>query len=57
MKSSQINVRDFSLFIAIVLVWVFFSWQIPDFVSARNLSMLSIELSHHRGGICSACCS
>ncbi|MGB8352664.1 MAG: ATPase [Chthoniobacteraceae bacterium] len=45
MKSSKINVRDFSLFIAIVLIWAFFTWRIPDFLSPRNLSMLSIELS------------
>jgi len=45
MKSSQINVRDFSLFIALALIWAFFSWQVPDFVSPRNLTMLSIELS------------
>jgi len=45
MKSSQISVRDFSLFIALALIWAFFSWQIPDFVSPRNLTMLSIELS------------
>lgn len=37
--------RDFSLLIALALLWSFFAWQVPDFLSARNMTMLSIELS------------
>ena len=37
--------RDFSLLIALALLWSFFTWQVPDFLSARNMTMLSIELS------------
>lgn len=37
--------RDFSLLIALALLWSFFTWQVPDFLSPRNMTMLTIELS------------
>ena len=37
--------RDFSMVIALVVIWLFFSFASPTFVSARNLSNLAVELS------------
>lgn len=43
--NAKVSIRDFSLLIALVAIWGFFAWQDPNFLSARNLSQLSIELS------------
>ncbi|MEX0777291.1 MAG: hypothetical protein WD042_16425 [Phycisphaeraceae bacterium] len=41
-----LNVRDFTLLIAVVVIGLFFAWRSDfNFVSARNLSNLSVELS------------
>jgi D-xylose transport system permease protein len=37
--------RDFSMLIALTLIWGFFAIEQPVFLSPRNLSLLSIELS------------
>jgi D-xylose transport system permease protein len=37
--------RDFSMVIALILIWGFFAIVTPNFVSARNLSNLAVELS------------
>ena len=42
---SKLTLRDFSMAIALVLIWVFFASQQSAFLSSRNLSLLMIELS------------
>jgi D-xylose transport system permease protein len=37
--------RELSMAIALVVIWGFFAWQAPAFLSARNLSLLSVELA------------
>ncbi|MFO1425641.1 MAG: hypothetical protein U1F11_01430 [Steroidobacteraceae bacterium] len=37
--------REWTMIGALVAIWAFFAWQEPVFLSARNLSLLSIELS------------
>jgi len=39
------SLRDFSMVIALILIWVYFWWAAPVFVSSRNLSNLAVELS------------
>ena len=41
----QATMRDFSMVIALILIWGFFWWRTPTFVSSRNLSNLAVELS------------
>jgi D-xylose transport system permease protein len=41
----EVALRDFSMVIALVLIWGFFAAAVPSFVSARNLSNLAVELS------------
>lgn len=43
MHSSQ--KREWFMLGALVAIWAFFAWQEPVFLSARNLSLLSIELA------------
>ena len=43
--NKQLSLRDFSLFIAIIAIWAFFAIISPSYIGARNLSMLSIEMS------------
>ncbi|MEO6010996.1 MAG: ATPase [Vicinamibacteraceae bacterium] len=43
--SDRISLRNFSMVIALVLISAFFAFSQPVFLSARNLSLLSIELS------------
>jgi D-xylose transport system permease protein len=45
MKTQSLAPRDLSLFAALALVMAFFAIQSPDFLSPRNMTMLSIELS------------
>ena len=40
-----IGLRDFSMLIALLLIWGFFGTVAPTFLSARNLSNLAVELS------------
>lgn len=42
---TKLTLRDFSMAIALVVIWVFFASQQPAFLSSRNLSLLMIELS------------
>lgn len=42
---SRIATRELSMVIALVAIWAFFAWQEPVFLSARNLSLLSVELA------------
>jgi len=44
-RRRAVPVRDFSLVIALAVVWAFFAAMAPEFLGARNLSMLVIELS------------
>ncbi|MDH4165794.1 MAG: ATPase [Gammaproteobacteria bacterium] len=37
--------RELSMLVALVVIWAFFAWQEPVFLSARNLSLLSVELA------------
>ena len=37
--------RELSMLLALVAIWAFFAWQEPVFLSARNLSLLSVELA------------
>lgn len=43
--SKKISLRDYTLFFAIVGIWAFFAVMNPSFLGARNLSMLTIEIS------------
>ena len=42
---AKLTPRDFSMAIALVVIWAFFASQQPAFLSSRNLSLLMIELS------------
>lgn len=42
---SGVALRNFSMVIALVAIWVFFTAANPSFVGARNLSNLAVELS------------
>ena len=42
---NRIATRELSMVIALVAIWAFFAWQEPVFLSARNLSLLSVELA------------
>jgi D-xylose transport system permease protein len=42
---NRIATRELSMMIALVAIWAFFAWQEPVFLSARNLSLLSVELA------------
>jgi len=45
-QTQALAIRDFSLAIALVLIWAFFAWRTDMiFVSPRNLSNLAVELS------------
>ncbi len=39
------SIRNYSIAIGLILIWIFFSVATDNFLSARNLSMLSIELA------------
>ena len=39
------HTREWSMLLALIAIWAFFAWQEPVFLSARNLSLLSIELA------------
>ena len=43
--TAPVALRDFSMVIALVLIWGFFAAAAPAFLSARNLSNLTVELS------------
>ena len=42
---NRIATRELSMLVALVAIWAFFAWQEPVFLSARNLSLLSVELA------------
>ncbi len=42
---SRIATRELSMVIALVAIWSFFAFREPVFLSARNLSLLSVELA------------
>jgi D-xylose transport system permease protein len=42
---SRFATRELSMLVALVAIWAFFAWQEPVFLSARNLSLLSVELA------------
>ena len=44
-SEGKVPLRDFSMLIALVGIFVFFGLASPTFVSARNLSNLAVELS------------
>ena len=43
--TKQLKFRDFSMVIALILIWAFFSIKNSLFLGPRNLSMLAIEVS------------
>ena len=43
--TTKISIRDFSIGIALVLIWIFFALASDNFLGPRNLSLLSIELA------------
>ena len=43
--TAPVALRDFSMVIALVIIWGFFAISSPAFLSARNLSNLTVELS------------
>jgi len=43
--NTKISLRNFSIGIALVLIWAFFAVASDKFISPRNLSLLSIELA------------
>jgi D-xylose transport system permease protein len=43
--AERISLRNFSMVIALLVIGAFFAFKQPVFLSARNLSLLSIELS------------
>lgn len=43
--NAKFSPRDFSMLFALIAIWVFFAAVTPNFVSARNLSNLAVELS------------
>ncbi|HEY4159489.1 MAG TPA: sugar ABC transporter permease [Polyangiaceae bacterium] len=45
MTSARVSPRDFSMLIALIVIWAFFGVEHPVFLSSRNLSLLMIELS------------
>jgi D-xylose transport system permease protein len=42
---NRLATRELSMAIALAAIWAFFAWQEPAFLSARNLSLLSVELA------------
>lgn len=45
MIQTKFSIRDFSIGIALVLIWIFFAIATDKFLGPRNLSLLSIELA------------
>ena len=43
--AKSVSLRDFSMVIALVLIWGYFGFASPFFLSPRNLSNLAVELS------------
>lgn len=43
--TQKMSIRNYSIAIGLILIWVFFAIATDNFLSARNLSMLFIELS------------
>jgi D-xylose transport system permease protein len=42
---NQKQTRELSMLLALLAIWAFFAWREPVFLSARNLSLLSVELA------------
>ena len=42
---NKLSIREFSLFIALVCIWIFFAILNPDFLGARNISKLGVDLA------------
>ncbi|MBS0633637.1 MAG: ATPase [Verrucomicrobia bacterium] len=45
MTQSRLSLRDFSLLVTLIIIWGFFAVTSPQYLSARNLSALSVELA------------
>ncbi|MDX2226893.1 MAG: ATPase [Verrucomicrobiae bacterium] len=43
--NTKLNTRIFAMIAALAGIWIFFTIKSPDFIGARNLSMLAIDLS------------
>jgi len=43
--AKAVSIRDFSMVIALLLIWTYFGFASPFFLSPRNLSNLAVELS------------
>lgn len=42
---TRLSLRDFSLLLSLIGIWAFFAFASPQYLSARNLSALSVELA------------
>jgi len=42
---SKLSLRDYSLLLSLAAIWAFFAFVSPQYLSARNLSALSVELA------------
>ena len=42
---TKLSLRDFSLLISLLVVWIFFAFAAPQYLSPRNLSSLTVELA------------
>jgi D-xylose transport system permease protein len=45
MTQTKFSIRDLSIGLALILIWIFFAFSTNKFLGARNLSLLSIELT------------
>lgn len=43
--NKSVSLKDYSMAVALIAIWVFFATRSDQFLSPRNLSMLAIELS------------
>ncbi|MCF7687469.1 MAG: hypothetical protein K9M98_00450 [Cephaloticoccus sp.] len=42
---TKLSLRDYSLLLSLAVIWAFFAFVSPQYLSARNLSSLSVELA------------
>lgn len=42
---NKLSIREFSLFLALLLIWLFFAALNPEYLGARNISKLGVELA------------
>ncbi len=42
---NKLSIREFSLFFALILIWMFFAAINPEYLGARNISKMGVELA------------